>query len=55
MIDFEVTANRPDCLSVLGFAREIATVYDLPVALPSADAGRQVGLADGRVRRIAIG
>ncbi|PYR54659.1 MAG: phenylalanine--tRNA ligase subunit beta, partial [Acidobacteria bacterium] len=27
VIDFEVTANRPDCLSVLGLAREVATVY----------------------------
>ena len=25
VIDFEVTANRPDCLSVAGIAREIAT------------------------------
>src|SRR3954470_21568828 len=31
VIDFEVTANRPDCLSVLGLAREVATIYDLPV------------------------
>ena len=31
VIDFEVTANRPDCLSVLGLAREIATAYDLLV------------------------
>jgi phenylalanyl-tRNA synthetase beta chain len=41
VIDFEVTANRPDCLSVLGFAREIATAYDLPLnapALPSTAA-----------------
>lgn len=43
VIDFEVTANRPDCLSVIGFAREIATAFDLPfrtpapVATPSAD------------------
>jgi phenylalanyl-tRNA synthetase beta chain len=27
VIDFEVTANRPDCLSVIGFAREVATAY----------------------------
>ena len=27
VIDFEVTANRPDCLSVRGLAREAATVY----------------------------
>ena len=31
VIDFEVTANRPDCLSVIGFAREVAAMYDLPI------------------------
>ena len=31
VIDFEVTANRPDCLSVIGLAREIATAYGLPM------------------------
>ncbi|MFN8058929.1 MAG: phenylalanine--tRNA ligase subunit beta [Vicinamibacterales bacterium] len=36
VIDFEVTANRPDCLSMLGMAREVATVYDLPVTSPTA-------------------
>src|SRR5437588_4705697 len=32
VIDFEITANRPDCLSVLGLAREVATTYDRPLA-----------------------
>ena len=27
VIDFEVTANRPDCLSIRGLAREAATAY----------------------------
>jgi len=45
VIDFEVTANRPDCLSVLGFAREIGTAYDLPVRLPSTDPKARLGLA----------
>jgi phenylalanyl-tRNA synthetase beta chain len=36
VIDFEVTANRPDCLGVLGLAREVATIYDLPLTLPAA-------------------
>ncbi len=31
VVDFEVTANRPDCLSVIGFAREIATAYQIPM------------------------
>jgi phenylalanyl-tRNA synthetase beta chain len=45
VIDFEVTANRPDCLSVLGFAREIGTAYDLPVRLPTVDPLAKIGLA----------
>ncbi|MGE3519366.1 MAG: phenylalanine--tRNA ligase subunit beta, partial [Vicinamibacterales bacterium] len=36
VIDFEVTANRPDCLSVLGLAREIGATYGLPVRDPAA-------------------
>ena len=31
VLDFEVTANRPDALSVIGFAREVGTAYSLPV------------------------
>ena len=30
VLDFDVTANRPDCLSIRGIAREIATAYALP-------------------------
>jgi phenylalanyl-tRNA synthetase beta chain len=45
VIDFEVTANRPDCLSVLGFAREIGAAYDLPLRHPSADPKAKLGLA----------
>jgi phenylalanyl-tRNA synthetase beta chain len=45
VIDFEVTANRPDCLSVIGLAREVATVYDLPLTLPAASPGAPVTLA----------
>src|SRR5207249_11947374 len=45
VIDFEITANRPDCLSVLGLAREVATTYDLPIALPSTDSNARVRLA----------
>jgi phenylalanyl-tRNA synthetase beta chain len=31
VLDFEVTANRPDCMSVMGMAREVATAYGLLV------------------------
>src|SRR5262249_7096777 len=45
VIDFEVTANRPDCLGVLGFAREISAAYNLPLTQASAEAGAMVALA----------
>ncbi|MSO35361.1 MAG: phenylalanine--tRNA ligase subunit beta [Acidobacteria bacterium] len=34
VMDFDVTANRPDCLSVIGIAREIATAYNRPLNVP---------------------
>src|SRR5262249_53175805 len=34
VIDFEITANRPDCLSVLGLAREASAAYAQPLAAP---------------------
>src|SRR5437667_8943740 len=45
VIDFEVTANRPDCLSVLGLAREVSTAYDRPLTLPSTARGATIALA----------
>ena len=38
VLDFDVTANRPDCMSVSGIAREVATAYGVPFRLPSASA-----------------
>lgn len=35
VLDFEITANRPDCLSVIGLARETATSYSLPMRQPA--------------------
>ncbi|MGB7219979.1 MAG: phenylalanine--tRNA ligase subunit beta [Vicinamibacterales bacterium] len=57
VIDFEVTANRPDCLSVLGLAREIATLYDRPLTPPSPAPGAKVAVAavpTGSSDRIAV-
>ena len=35
VIDFEVTGNRPDCMSVSGMAREVATAFGLQVRRPA--------------------
>ena len=34
VIDFEITANRPDCLNHMGLAREAAAIWGLPVQVP---------------------
>jgi phenylalanyl-tRNA synthetase beta chain len=31
VLDFEITANRPDAMSMIGMAREVATAFGLPV------------------------
>ena len=33
VVEFEITPNRPDCLSVIGLAREVAATYDAPLSL----------------------
>ncbi|WAM30678.1 phenylalanine--tRNA ligase subunit beta [Caldicellulosiruptor naganoensis] len=35
IIDFEITSNRPDCLSVVGLAREIAAVLKTNLKFPN--------------------
>lgn len=33
-VEFEITPNRPDCLSVLGLAREAHATFDVPINVP---------------------
>ena len=47
VIDFDVTANRPDCLSVAGLAREIAAAFALPYREVSKRAGALADLPVG--------
>ena len=37
ILDISVTANRPDCQSILGIAREVAAVLDTEVKMPATD------------------
>lgn len=41
VLDFEVTPNRPDCLSVVGIAREVRALTGNPLSLPSCDVSGQ--------------
>ena len=49
VVDFEVTANRPDCQSVAGFAREVSAAFDVPLT-PRAAAPVERAPADEHTR-----
>ena len=34
ILDLEITSNRPDCLSIVGLAREVSAIYELPLKTP---------------------
>ncbi len=48
VVEFEITPNRPDCLSIIGLAREVAATYDAPLTLhePKVKGGAQGKLED---------
>ncbi len=33
VVEFEITPNRPDCLSIIGLAREVSATYNAPLTL----------------------
>lgn len=37
VFDISITANRSDCQSILGIAREVAAILDKPVKMPATD------------------
>jgi phenylalanyl-tRNA synthetase beta chain len=37
ILDLEITPNRPDCMSMLGIAREVGAIYDKPYELPALE------------------
>jgi phenylalanyl-tRNA synthetase beta chain len=51
VLDLEVTSNRPDCLSILGVAREVALLLNRPLRTPAGPAGSPAGRPTARGAR----
>lgn len=49
VLDIEVTANRPDCMSVLGVAREVAVMLGRPLRIPKPKPVERAPAASERV------
>jgi phenylalanyl-tRNA synthetase beta chain len=49
VFELEITPNRPDLLSHVGVAREIAAIYRVPLKVPAAGTGTRDGQADFEV------
>ncbi|QGY41763.1 phenylalanine--tRNA ligase subunit beta [Pseudodesulfovibrio cashew] len=52
VFDFDITPNRADCLSILGFARETALAFELPLTLPKLNLVESGGNAADEVKII---
>ena len=50
VFDFDITPNRADCLSILGFARETALAFDLPLTMPKLNLVESGGNVDDEIK-----
>jgi phenylalanyl-tRNA synthetase beta chain len=50
VFELEITPNRPDCLSILGVAREVTALYGKPLKMPSVELKESGEAAEQAVR-----
>ncbi|AKJ63802.1 phenylalanine--tRNA ligase subunit beta [Kiritimatiella glycovorans] len=48
VFELEITPNRPDCLSIMGLAREVAALYGTSLRRPETDCGEAGSAVDER-------
>jgi phenylalanyl-tRNA synthetase beta chain len=52
VFELNVTPNRPDCLSILGIARELSAIYNIPVKFPEHSIAAEIKELDFNVNII---
>ena len=50
VVDFEITPNRPDCLSILGMARETGATFEKAVILPQVEPKAKEGDSEDYIK-----
>lgn len=50
VFELEITPNRPDCLSVIGIAREVAAIYSKPLKMPAIELTESSSLVENEIR-----
>lgn len=54
LIDLDITTNRPDCLSVIGIAREVAALVGKKVKLPQVNLAEDSPISAEKMAKITI-
>lgn len=54
VIEFEITPNRPDCLSILGMARETAATFSIPLVEPVINIENETGSINDYIEEVKI-
>lgn len=54
IIEFEITPNRPDCLSIVGMAREASATFDVPLKLNEPKIENEVDKIEDYFNEITI-
>lgn len=54
IIDFEITPNRPDCLSIIGMARETAATFGISLKYPKIEIKEEQGNISDYIQSIEV-
>jgi phenylalanyl-tRNA synthetase beta chain len=52
VFELNVTPNRPDCLSIIGIARELSAIYNIPIKFPEHSVAAEIKELDFNVNII---